>query len=84
MADAPTTLQLHVLQRQYLQLVEPHQLRWPEQGMLKQPDVQAWIYHAMFDMEKIKSPPPDRYQLRVLKLLIAKLERAIEDPDEDV
>jgi hypothetical protein len=84
MADAATTVQLQVLQRQYLQLVEPHQLRWPEKAILKQPDVQAWIYHGMFNMEKIESPPPDRYQLRVLKLLIAKLEGAIEDPEEDV
>jgi hypothetical protein len=84
MADAPTTLQLQVLQRQYFQLVEPHQLRWPVDAVLKQPDIQAWMYHEMFDMEKIKSPPPDRYQLRVLKMLVARLERAIEDPQEDV
>jgi hypothetical protein len=84
MADAPTTLQLQVLQRQYFQLVEPHQLRWPVDAVLKQSDVQAWIYHEMFDMEKIKSPPPDRYQLRVLKILVAKLERVMEDPEEDV
>jgi hypothetical protein len=84
MADGAITLQLQVLQRQYLQLVEPHQLRWPVDAVLKQPNVQAWMYHEMFDMENIKSPPPDRYQLRVLKMLVAKLERAIEDPEEDV
>lgn len=38
----------------------------------------------MFDDSSIKSPPPERYQLRVLKLLIAKLERSIVDPEEDV
>jgi hypothetical protein len=76
--------QLKVLQRQYFQLVEPHQLRWPDDVMLKHPDVQAWLFREMFDTEQIKSPPPDRYQLRVLKLLVSKLEGAIDDPEEDV
>ncbi|KAF1917317.1 hypothetical protein BDU57DRAFT_160877 [Ampelomyces quisqualis] len=84
MVDANTTLQLQVLQRQYFQLVELHQLRWPDDATLKQPDVQGWMFHEMFDAEKLKSPPPDRYQLRVLKMLISKLEKAIDDPEEDV
>lgn len=83
MTDADTTRQLQVLQRQYFQLVEPQNLRWPE-DILKQSDVQAWMFREMFDAESIKSPPPDRYQLRVLKMLISKLERAIENPEEDV
>ncbi|KAF2996094.1 hypothetical protein E8E13_004968 [Curvularia kusanoi] len=37
----------------------------------------------MFDESSVKSPPPERYQLRVLKLLISNLERAIVDPEED-
>lgn len=84
MAPAAITSQLRVLQRQYFQLVEPNQLRWPENATLKKPDVQAWMFRDMFDAEQIKSPPPDRYQLRVLKLLISKLEGAIVDPEEDV
>jgi hypothetical protein len=84
MIDATTILRLQVLQRQYFQLVEPHQLRWLEDATMKQPDVQAWMFHEMFDAEKLKSPPPDRYQLRVLKMLISKLEKAIDDPEEDV
>jgi hypothetical protein len=84
MADAAVTPQLRVLQRQYFQLVEPHLLRWPEDTNLKKPTVQSWMFSEMFDAEKIKSPPPDRYQLRVLKLLISKLEGAIVDPEEDV
>lgn len=84
MADATTTRQLQVLQRQYFQLVEPQNLSWPEEDSLRQPDIQAWMFREMFDSERIKSPPPDRYQLRVLKLLISKLERAIKDPEEDV
>jgi hypothetical protein len=85
MIIAPDELvQLQILQRQYLQLVEPSQLKWPVAEVLKRPEVQAWTFLHMFDENSIKSPPPERYQLRVLKLLIAKLERAIVDPEEDV
>lgn len=84
MDDSDANSKLQVLQRQYLQLVEPHQLRWPDDSILKRPDVQSWLFNGLFDMNNIKSPPPDRYQLRVLKLLISKLERAINDPEEDV
>ncbi|KAH8724307.1 putative methyltransferase-domain-containing protein [Phaeosphaeriaceae sp. PMI808] len=83
MEDPTTTIQLQILQRQYFQLVEPHQLRWPESIILKHPNVQSWMFTQMFDATQIKSPPPDRYQLRVLKLLMSKLERAINDPEED-
>lgn len=72
------------MQRQYLQLVEPSQLRWPDAQILKRPEVQTWIFLHMFDENSVKSPPPERYQLRVLKLLIGKLERSIVDPEEDV
>lgn len=76
--------QLRILQRQYLQLVDPLHLRWPDAHVLKEPEVQAWIFSHMFDEASVKSPPPERYQLRVLKLLISKLERSIVDPEEDV
>lgn len=77
-------VQLRILQRQYLQLVDPSRLRWPDVQVLKTPEVQSWIFLHMFDESSVKSPPPERYQLRVLKLLISKLERAIVDPEEDV
>ncbi|XP_014561268.1 hypothetical protein COCVIDRAFT_22622 [Bipolaris victoriae FI3] len=75
--------QLRVLQRQYFQLVEPQQLRWPDDATLKRPLVQAWLFGNLFDPSKISSPPPARYQLRVLKELVGKLERSMTDPEED-
>lgn len=84
MNDPRIVSQLRILQRQYLQLVEPHQLRWPEDATLKAPEVQSWLFTNMFDTDRIASPPPDRYQHRVLKLLISKLEKSIDDPEEDV
>jgi hypothetical protein len=82
--DADTTHQLQVLRRQYFQLVEPLQLRWPNDSVLKRPEVQSWMFTEIFDTNHGKSAPPDRYQLRTLKYLISKLERSIDDPDEDV
>ncbi|KZM26878.1 hypothetical protein ST47_g1966 [Ascochyta rabiei] len=80
---ADELVHLRTLQRQYLQLVDPSQLRWPDAQILKRADVQSWLFVHMFDESRIKSPPPERYQLRVLKLLISKLERSIVDPEED-
>ncbi|KAI4653007.1 uncharacterized protein J4E78_007836 [Alternaria triticimaculans] len=82
--DAPSNLpQLLILQRQYFQLVEPHQLRWPDDAILKAPNVQVWLFHNLFDAANITSLPPGRYRLRILKQLVAKLERSITDPEED-
>ncbi|KAL6705140.1 hypothetical protein ACN47E_007245 [Coniothyrium glycines] len=83
MEDGHILGQLRILQRQYFQLVEPHRLTWPENNILMDPQVQSWLYIQLFDADSIKSLPPDRYQLRVLKLLISKLERSITDPEED-
>jgi hypothetical protein len=85
MSIAPDKLaQLRILQRQYLQLVDPSQLRWPDAQVLKSYEVQSWMFLHMFDESNVKSPPPERYRLRVPKLLISKLERSIVDPEEDV
>jgi hypothetical protein len=84
MNDRHDISQLRILQRQYFQLVEPQQLRWPNDAILKAPEVQSWLFMNLFDTANITSPPPDRYQLRVLKLLISKLEQSITNPEEDV
>lgn len=76
--------QLRILRRQYFQLAEPSQLYWPTGETLKTATVQSWLFSNLFDKDKIPSPPLDRYQLRVLKLLISKLEQSITDPEEDV
>lgn len=76
--------QLTILRRQYFQLVEPPQLRWPVDSVLKVSSVQSWMYRHFFDAASVPVLPPSRYRLRVLKSLISKLEGAIEDPEEDV
>lgn len=76
--------QLLLFRRQYLQLFEPDFLAWPPKPLLKDSGVQSWLYSNLFDTEKHTMLPPERYQLRVLKPLLSKIEQAIEDPEEDV
>ena len=83
MDDTQNLHHLSILKRQYFQLVEPSQLRWPENIMLKAPAVQSWLFHNLFDVERMSSLPLERYQLRVLKLLVSKLEESM-DNEEDV
>lgn len=76
--------QLLLFRRQYLQLFEPDFLSWPPKQLVGNADVQAWIYKNLFDGGRNARLPSERYRLRVLKPLLAKIEQAIEDPEEDV
>lgn len=76
--------QLLLFRRQYLQLFEPDFLAWPPKQLLRDPAVQSWLYANLFNIDRNSKLPPERYQLRVLKPLLAKIEQSIEDPEEDV
>lgn len=82
--DDTTQQELEILRRQYFQLIEPPQLKWPVSRTLIAANVQAWIFNNFFNSDQVAFPPPERYRQRVLKLLISKLEAAIGDPEEDV
>lgn len=73
--------ELELFKRQVLQLVDPRELQWPSGDSLRSLDVQSRIYQRLFQSEH---PPPERYQLRVLKKLLSLIEKSIVDPDEDV
>lgn len=73
--------ELELFKRQVLQLVDPKELQWPSSDSLRSLDVQLRIYQRLFQSEH---PPPERYQLRVLKKLLSLIEESIVDPDEDV
>jgi hypothetical protein len=75
---------LRIFRRQYLQCLEPDFLAWPDALLLKESDVQRWLYEQLFDTVRTSRLPPERYQFRVLKSLVARIERAIRDPEEDV
>ncbi|TFB06565.1 Protein-lysine N-methyltransferase EFM3 [Trichoderma ghanense] len=67
--------------RQYLQLEQT--LNYPEPQHIRRSDVQDAIYHRLFAEDSLPAgAPPLRYQLRVLKELISRIEASIEDWDE--
>ncbi|KAI0799529.1 S-adenosyl-L-methionine-dependent methyltransferase [Xylaria sp. FL0064] len=75
--------QLRLLRRQYFQLFEPDFLAWPHPQLLRRSDAQAWIFKHMFDEGRNPRLPPERYQLSVLRPLMARIEKSIQDPEED-
>ncbi|KAL2369018.1 hypothetical protein RJ035_001673 [Blastomyces gilchristii] len=75
--------QVDLLVAQYLQLLEPQRLSIPADNVLKRPVVQQLIYQRMFDEAHVWPIPPPSYRIRVLKILISKLEESISNPDED-
>ena len=79
-----TVQPVELLKRQYLQLIGPEQLTLPTKGLLRSPEIQAQIYHSMFDDSVLSFAPPERYRLRVLKRLVNAIEEAILDTEEDV
>ncbi|KAF2722521.1 hypothetical protein K431DRAFT_266542 [Polychaeton citri CBS 116435] len=75
--------QLLLFRRQYLQLFEPDFLAWPPAALLKDVGVQSWLFRNLFDFERNPRLPPQRYQVRVLKPLLSRIEKSIDDPGED-
>ena len=75
---------VELLRRQYFQCLAPESLTLPNVEVLILPKTQNRIYSCMFDESVLKFPPPVRYRFRVLKKIVAALEAAIKDPEEDV
>ncbi|KAI0879928.1 putative methyltransferase-domain-containing protein [Annulohypoxylon maeteangense] len=65
--------------RQYLQL--ERDLDYPSPTLLREADVQNSLYNQIFRDGALNYYPPPRYQLRVLKELMSKIEASIEDWD---
>lgn len=75
---------LRKLAAQYFQAVEMPQLSIPPSNLLIKHAAQQWIYHNMFNEAELWPIPPLGYRSRLLKLLLAKIEESIMDPDVDV
>ncbi|KAG7139992.1 Protein-lysine N-methyltransferase EFM3 like protein [Verticillium longisporum] len=65
--------------RQFLQL--ERDLDYPEGPVLRQESTQKAIYEQLFSSDGPSYSPPVRYQLRVLKELVQRVESSIEDWD---
>ena len=75
---------VEILRRQYLQMLEPDKLTLPSSEELILPQTQAYIFATMFNSESLSFVPSVRYQFRVLKKIIAALEKSVVYPEEDV
>lgn len=67
---------------QYLQ-VEPS-LDFPSQEFLRLSEVQDALYARLFADGAVRYGPPARYQTKILKELVAKVEASIDDWDQYV
>ncbi|KAL7904881.1 putative methyltransferase domain-containing protein [Trichoderma velutinum] len=79
--DASVQKQVDRFCYQYLQLEQ--KLDYPEPHNIRLPEVQDTIYQRLFADESLPGgPPPLRYQVRVLKELVSRIEASIDDWDE--
>jgi hypothetical protein len=74
--------ELDLFKRQYLQL--QISLKYPSKECLKHEEFQQMLYSEIFSEDAIKWYPPQRYQLRVLKELVKRIEVSITDWEEEV
>ncbi|KFY85310.1 hypothetical protein V500_08522 [Pseudogymnoascus sp. VKM F-4518 (FW-2643)] len=69
--------ELDLFKRQYLQL--QLSLKYPEKECLKHEEFQQLLYSEIFSEDAMKWYPPQRYQLRVLKELVKRIESISDD-----
>ncbi|KAB5525646.1 hypothetical protein GE09DRAFT_1229435 [Coniochaeta sp. 2T2.1] len=63
--------------RQYLQLERP--LQFPDDALLREDHAQTFVYERLFRPGAVTHPPPIRYQVRVIKELVSRIENSIDD-----
>ncbi|KFX94192.1 hypothetical protein O988_06428 [Pseudogymnoascus sp. VKM F-3808] len=73
--------ELDLFKRQYLQL--QISLKYPGKECLKHEEFQQLLYSEIFSEDAMKWYPPQRYQLRVLKELVKRIEVSITDWEEE-
>lgn len=74
-----TDQNLVLLRRQYLQLFEPDFIAWPPLALLRNDDVQTWLFRQLFDPARNEYLPPPQYQLLVLDNLLRRIVKATGD-----
>ncbi|KAL2830084.1 putative methyltransferase-domain-containing protein [Aspergillus pseudoustus] len=72
-----------LLAAQYFEQVDPPNLSLPDGPTLISPAIQNAIFSSMFNEDTASPLPPVSYQTRVLKIIIARIEESISDPEED-
>jgi len=74
-----TDQNLVLLRRQYLQLFEPDFISWPPPALLRNDDVQTWLFRHLFDPVRNPVLPPAQYQRLVLDNLVRRIVKATGD-----
>ena len=74
--------QLKLFRRQYLQLQAD--LNYPGPECLRQDSVQQALLEGIFSDTALTHEPPQRYQLRILKELVRRIEASVTDWEEEV
>lgn len=69
---------------QYLQQANVQDLDWPSPELLRLEKNQQDLWKGIFSPDALQFPPPERYETRVLKELVKRIESSLVDPDEDV
>jgi hypothetical protein len=74
--------ELKIFRRQYLQLQV--KITYPAPDSLRQEVFQQTLYDRVFAEGAVEHHPPERYQLKVLKELMRRIESSITNWDEEV
>ena len=80
--SASARQQLDRFSRQYLQL--QLDLDYPDEENLRNDALQQSLHSRLFSEHGAKNAPPARYQLRVLKELMQRIEQSIQNWEEEV
>jgi hypothetical protein len=73
---------LRILRNQYFQNVPIKEIQWPSTHVLKDWDVQNFLFQQLFSGDAFtRHEPSKNYQLRFVKQLIALIESAIGEDD---
>lgn len=78
----PPAAQILRFCRQYLQL-EPSP-QFPDDHLLREDATQVYLYGKLFAPDALTYAPPPRYQLRILKELVSRIEGSIDDWEQYV
>ena len=85
--DQNSWMELQLFKRQFLQLVEPQNLAVPDGKILKSSSAQQFLYENLFQVapgDELDFDTLLSYKTRVLKTVLARIENAITDYEEDV
>ncbi|KAL8836634.1 MAG: hypothetical protein Q9170_002858, partial [Blastenia crenularia] len=83
MATNGDRAQLELFRRKYLQMVDPHEIEFPDGDIIMPREAQEWLCDRVFSKDRYAYLPTARYTYRILKKLILDLEAWMNNSDKD-